>query len=164
MSERAKGSSPYAADFQARFDHLIRSVGGYVAARDITGVAETTLRAWRDGNARLPFEAARRLSVASGLSLDWLAGGEQHPAQLREGLNPVMLHGRRPSFWADVPVRDLLISMHRQTTLEEALAICRKRFGDERTPSRSALGRLWLGMDHGRRVRVVAPPVPRKTA
>jgi hypothetical protein len=144
----------YAADFSGRVSHMIDAVGGFAAAQDITGASASALRSWRDQRTRLPFEAAHKLSIAAGLSLDWLAGGEAHPARLKTGLNPVFLHGRRPKFWSDVPVRDFLISHHRQFTIEEALERCTQRFGAARTPSASALGRFWLGMDKGRRVRV----------
>ena len=59
--------------------------------------------------------------------------------------------GRRPAFWSDVEVRNFLIDSHRQMTLGEAVSQVRQRFGSDRTPSRSAVGRLWQILDaaHG---------------
>jgi hypothetical protein len=63
---------------------------------------------------------------------------------------PVWSNGRRPRFWNDVEVRALLTRLHRQTTMKDALAICRREFGDERTPSRPTLCRYWQRLDRAR--------------
>jgi len=60
---------------------------------------------------------------------------------------PVFEHGRRPVFWADAEVRQFITEQHRRVTLKMAIAACRVRFGDERTPSRSAIHRYWSKLD-----------------
>lgn len=54
---------------------------------------------------------------------------------------------RKPSFWGDVEVRRALAALHRETTLSEARAQISARFGPERAPSRSAIGRFWKSLD-----------------
>jgi hypothetical protein len=56
-------------------------------------------------------------------------------------------HGRRPDFWSDVEVRRHIITRHRHCTLSELRAEVRALFGDARTPSRSAIARLWKRLD-----------------
>jgi hypothetical protein len=60
---------------------------------------------------------------------------------------PVLSHGRRPKFWVDEEVRDFLTACHRRVEINDALKACAKRFGTERTPSRSALHRYWANLD-----------------
>lgn len=60
---------------------------------------------------------------------------------------PILKHGRRPAFFSDDPVRECLIELHRCVPLATAVKECRSRFGDERTPSRSAISRFWLYLD-----------------
>lgn len=68
---------------------------------------------------------------------------------------PVGEFGRRPKFFDDLPVREHLIALHRETTVAKAVQSCRSRFGAERSPSRSAIARFWLYLDHlqGRKSR-----------
>lgn len=60
---------------------------------------------------------------------------------------PVLRSGRRPKFFADVAVRDRLVELHREVTIEAAVADCRQRFGAARTPSASAIQRFWSYLD-----------------
>jgi hypothetical protein len=62
-------------------------------------------------------------------------------------LLPVFKTGRRPNFFADLDVRECLIGLHREVTIEAAVAVCRERFGEARTPSRSAVQRFWRYLD-----------------
>lgn len=54
---------------------------------------------------------------------------------------------RRPSWWGDLEVRAAVISIHRQTTIDGALAFLERRFGKARCPSRSSIGRFWKKYD-----------------
>lgn len=60
---------------------------------------------------------------------------------------PIFDHGRRPKFWRDEEVRELLTRLHRLVEIERARAIVNDTFGAERTPSRSAIHRYWLRLD-----------------
>lgn len=61
--------------------------------------------------------------------------------------------GRRPKFYSDIEVREHLIRLHRETTIAQARASCLDRFGPERCPSLSAIGRFWVQLDTARRRR-----------
>lgn len=54
---------------------------------------------------------------------------------------------RRPKFWGDVEVRGLLLAMHRQATVDQVRERCIQAFGEERTPTRSAIHRFWQRLD-----------------
>lgn len=56
-------------------------------------------------------------------------------------------HQRRPRWWGDFEVREAAIALHRQMTIDSALMVMWRQFGEERTPSRSSLGRFWLTLD-----------------
>ena len=60
---------------------------------------------------------------------------------------PILRSGRRPEIFADVEVRERLVELHREVTLEAAVADCRNRFGEARTPSTSAVARFWRYLD-----------------
>lgn len=60
---------------------------------------------------------------------------------------PILRSGRRPKFFADVEVRERLVELHREVTLEAAVADCRNSFGKARTPSMSAVARFWRYLD-----------------
>jgi hypothetical protein len=60
---------------------------------------------------------------------------------------PVLDHGRRPNFWADVEVTELITRLHRRVPLKRALVIVSDTFGAERAPSRSAVHRYWAHLD-----------------
>lgn len=49
--------------------------------------------------------------------------------------------------WADVPVREAVIALHRQMTIAQAVEEIAARFGVVRAPSRSALHRIWKQLD-----------------
>lgn len=65
--------------------------------------------------------------------------------------SPHFKGGRRPSFWGDLPVREAVIALHRQATIDAAICTLEAKFGKERTPSRSAIGRVWKQLDKDRR-------------
>lgn len=54
---------------------------------------------------------------------------------------------RNPKFWTDLEVRRLVMELHRQVTVQEALAEIAAHVGEERTPSKSALARAWKRID-----------------
>lgn len=56
-------------------------------------------------------------------------------------------HGRRPEFWSDVEVRRHVINRHRQMTLAELRTEMLALFGPARTPSKSAIWRVWKHME-----------------
>ena len=66
---------------------------------------------------------------------------------------PVLRSGRRPKFFADTDVRERLVELHRDVTIEAAVADCRTRFGADRTPSKSAVARFWRYLDGVQRER-----------
>lgn len=68
---------------------------------------------------------------------------------LEATLKPRPLKGRRPGWWSDKPVRDLVIASYRQKALDEVVAEATDLFGPERAPSRSSVGRIWLRIDRG---------------
>lgn len=54
---------------------------------------------------------------------------------------------RNPKCWADLPVREAIIALHRQMTLVRACDEIAAQFGADRAPSRSALARIWKQLD-----------------
>lgn len=54
---------------------------------------------------------------------------------------------RYAAFWHDVEVRQTVIALHRQMTIDQARRVLCAEFGTARTPSRSALGRVWKQLD-----------------
>lgn len=68
-------------------------------------------------------------------------------------LMPSRKRMRMPQFWADMEVRELVVRLHRQTTIDGALAAIEQQLGAERMPSRSALGRFWMELDRARGLR-----------
>jgi hypothetical protein len=65
----------------------------------------------------------------------------------------VWTHGRRPKFWRDLPVRTEVIALHRQVTIDAAFRQLAEKFGPERAPSKSAIGRTWQAIDKTKRRR-----------
>ena len=61
------------------------------------------------------------------------------------------VRGQRYSpYWLDHEVRALMISLHRQLTLSDAVAAIAEEVGLERAPSRTALQRIWKQLDKAR--------------
>lgn len=60
---------------------------------------------------------------------------------------PIWKTGRRPKWWSDIEVRAAALSIYRQMSLDEGVAILRDRLGTERAPSRSSLHRFWQTLD-----------------
>ena len=56
-------------------------------------------------------------------------------------------HQKYPKFWADLPVREAVIALHRQVTIDAAVRNLASRFGADRAPSASALQRCWKQLD-----------------
>jgi hypothetical protein len=54
---------------------------------------------------------------------------------------------RFPRYWHDVPVRKAVLELHRKMTIDAAFAELVKRFGRDRSPSRTALHRVWQRID-----------------
>lgn len=54
---------------------------------------------------------------------------------------------RNPKCWADLPVREAIIALHRQMTLARANEEIALKFGADRAPSKSALARIWKQLD-----------------
>lgn len=53
----------------------------------------------------------------------------------------------KPHFWHDVEVRRFLIAEHGFMTMDMARAQTVRRFGTDRAPSRTAIGRFWQALD-----------------
>lgn len=60
---------------------------------------------------------------------------------------PVLPHGRRPSWWQDAEIAQLVTHLHRQVEIKQAVSLCHQRFGIERAPSASSLHRYWMKLD-----------------
>lgn len=61
--------------------------------------------------------------------------------------------GHRPKFWYDVEVREAMIALRRQATIADARSQLLAKFGPQRTPSASAIGRFWQTLDNTWRKR-----------
>jgi hypothetical protein len=57
---------------------------------------------------------------------------------------------RFPKYWHDVPVREAVIALHRRMTIDDAFAELVSRFGRARSPSRTALHRVWQRIDEAK--------------
>jgi hypothetical protein len=57
---------------------------------------------------------------------------------------------RFPKYWHDVPVREAVLELHRNMTIDDAFAELVKRFGRDRSPSRTALHRVWQRIDEAK--------------
>jgi hypothetical protein len=53
-------------------------------------------------------------------------------------------------YWQDPDVRSLMIRLHRQMTIKQAVAAIAAEVGEDRAPSKSALARVWKQLDHVR--------------
>lgn len=97
-----------------------------------------------------PFAVAHaRIDLAAAASV-FQRDHLPEPFALSVATSPVWRQGRRPNFWPDLPVRTLLTGAHRQMPIATALEICRREFGEARTPSRSGLHRYWMVLDRVR--------------
>lgn len=59
---------------------------------------------------------------------------------------------RFPKCWHDKPVREAVIRLHRQMPIEQAREVMIAEFGHQRSPSRSALHRIWQRLDQRQNV------------
>jgi hypothetical protein len=60
---------------------------------------------------------------------------------------PIWTAGHRPRWWHDYDVRVCMILTHREMTIDRALAALIERFGEDRSPGRSSIGRFWKRLD-----------------
>jgi hypothetical protein len=60
---------------------------------------------------------------------------------------PIWNIGKRPKWWFDIEVRGMVGALHRQCTIDRALALIEARVGEERAPTRSSMGRFWQRLD-----------------
>ncbi len=74
------------APFQGRLAELIKRVGGLRGAARAVNVHFDTVGRWRDGQQKMPLQAAVMLCKAADVSLDWLANG--HEAEIPEPREP----------------------------------------------------------------------------
>lgn len=109
--------------------------------------------AWRRGEmlppppARAPgedrIEALSRRSEALSAQVAGLRGLGNASAELTHILP--YSSGRRPNWWSHRALRSYVTEVHRQMTVPECLAECRRRFGT--APSQASLYRYWLLLD-----------------
>ncbi|MBF0251145.1 MAG: hypothetical protein HQL35_11015 [Alphaproteobacteria bacterium] len=71
------GVPGYTPELGTRIAQAIEGVGGLKAAARIVGVSDESLAQWRDGRARPSFFGLQHLASAAGVSMDWLATGEE---------------------------------------------------------------------------------------
>ncbi|MBA4050956.1 MAG: hypothetical protein C0472_03555 [Erythrobacter sp.] len=57
---------------------------------------------------------------------------------------------RFPKYWHDRDVREAVIRLHRTMTIDQALGELVSRFGHDRSPSRTALHRVWQQIDEAK--------------
>lgn len=105
----------------------------------------TRVRQIRDAIGDLP--AAQGLKVL-GIALEEIGGGlqvseegQRRIAPLPPVLGPLPGPGRRSKVEKDPELQDFVHSFAAGDSIDKVLEGCRRRFGDQRTPSRSALGR-----------------------
>lgn len=63
-------------DMQARVAALVAKVGGPSRAAEISGVSRNAIHKWRTGEARLPLVEMYALARDAGVTLEWLASGD----------------------------------------------------------------------------------------
>lgn len=114
------------------------------------GIPDGTIRKYLAGSEPTIGNAAK-IASALGVSLDWLSAMPASGAMKAD----YRLKGRRPPWWSDAKVRELVIAGHRQKTLDEVVAEIVALYGAERAPSRSSVGRVWMRIDRGHLVRSV---------
>ncbi|MDP2130349.1 MAG: hypothetical protein U0975_08545 [Erythrobacter sp.] len=57
---------------------------------------------------------------------------------------------RFPKYWHDREVREAVIGLHRTLTINQAFDELVRRFGHDRSPSRTALHRVWQRIDEAK--------------
>lgn len=57
---------------------------------------------------------------------------------------------RFPKYWHDRDVREAVIGLHRTMTIDQAFGELVSRFGHDRSPSRTALHRVWQRIDEAK--------------
>lgn len=93
-NEEIASQAGQATAFQGRLAELIKWVGGLRSAARAVNVHFDTVGRWRDGQQKMPFQAAVTLCKAAGVSLDWLANGRDEGA----APGPREERGRKPTF------------------------------------------------------------------
>lgn len=114
---------------------------------------------WRRGEVVVPpkvdpFKAHRERVTDVAEALRQLGDMTSLAAQVT--YMPIWRRGRRPVWWSNIALRELLTECHRQVTLQEALDEARRRFPDCRL-SMSALQRYWAKLDAARGLLDVTP-------
>ncbi|KAG0165745.1 hypothetical protein DFQ28_010009 [Apophysomyces sp. BC1034] len=61
---------------ESRIDEVCRRIGGRSAAASVAGVSDDMLRRYVRGDSKPTFEVIAKLARAAGVSLDWIASGE----------------------------------------------------------------------------------------
>ncbi|MBB4267805.1 hypothetical protein [Roseospira visakhapatnamensis] len=110
----------------------------------------TVFMAWRRGMAPPAPTSAPDPWAAMSARLDAVEralGMDDSRLEERVTYLPIWKDGRRFRFWHDREVRAFLIVTHRQMSIDRVHAACLERFGEARTPSRSAIGRLYQRLD-----------------
>lgn len=64
-------------ELSARVAALIAKAGGQTRAAEIAGVSRNAIHKWRIGEARLPLIEMHALASTAGVSLEWLASGNE---------------------------------------------------------------------------------------
>jgi hypothetical protein len=80
--------------------------------------------------------------------------GEMDEMALRLTHLPIWKNGRRPVWWSNLPLRQFLLTAHRQMTLQDCRDKAVQVFGTG-VPSISAIQRFWGQLD-----TVVGPEAP----
>jgi len=71
-----------APGLENRFAVMVEAVGGREKAAQICGRTKMSIRRYESGENEPPFDVVARLAVAAGRSLDWVASGAAHPADV----------------------------------------------------------------------------------
>lgn len=95
---------------------------------------DTVVRPFSPSKALLPIKVPDAMTTSDAAFLASLT------------VSSIWTNGRRPPWWGDLEIRELLTRSHRQMTLHEVAEIGRSRFGD-RCPSISAIHRFWEKLD-----------------
>ncbi len=90
-------------EIHERITHLVEVVGGQGKAAEIAGVSRASIDNWRKPGAKVPFDGMLKLAQAAGISLDWMATGDEAYIDSRSENSPRLMQTWAGSF-ALVPV------------------------------------------------------------
>lgn len=74
----AANQSALLRQIAARIAQLVELVGGQGKAAEVAGVSRATVQKWRSAQARPPLIEIGRLAAAAGVSVDWVATGNEY--------------------------------------------------------------------------------------